>query len=140
MIDLIPARPEMAHMLTPQPAQIATGQVMSPEEVAHAIRQGVALAATDGARVLAIGGVAELWSERGIVWGVLDQSIGRAMVPIHRAVRRALEVSPLRRIEAHVAAEHPEGHRWIELLGFEREGLMRAFWQGHDYVLYSRVR
>ena len=33
------------------------------------------------------------------------------------------------------------GHRWATMLGFEREGLMRAFGQdGSDMVMYSRIQ
>jgi hypothetical protein len=32
------------------------------------------------------------------------------------------------------------GHRWARMLGFEQEGLMRAFGHdGSDMVMYSRV-
>jgi len=61
-------------------------------------------------------------------------------VPITRAARRFYEVCPLRRIEAEVACEHEQGRRWVEMLGFEREGRMRSYWAGKDFDLYARVR
>ena len=62
------------------------------------------------------------------------------MTPIHRAVLRGLSAAPFRRIEAHVEASHAEGHRWIAALGFELEGVMRNFWNGRDFALYSRIK
>lgn len=140
MISIIPARPEMARMLKPQAAQIALGQVMDEPSLASAIASGLSLAAADGGRLLAVGGIAEQWDGRAIIWGLLSDDIGAAMVDIHRAVSRALAASQFRRIEAHVAVEHAAGRRWAELLGFTHEGTMRKFWQGHDYDLFARVR
>lgn len=144
MIDLIPARPEMAAWLDPHEAQAATGQIMTRETLAAAIRAGTAIACVDSSgpvpRLLGLGGIAEEWTDRGLVWGLLAGGIGATMTPIHRIVRRALDTSSLRRIEAHVAIEHEAGLRWIEMLGFEREGVMRAFWQGRDFALYAKVR
>lgn len=140
MIELIPARPEMAFTMTPQRGQIATGQILTRDALADAIRSGYALACVDGARILSIGGIAEQWPDRGVLWGLVAEGIGATMTPIHRVVRRALETTTLKRVEAHIALEHPEAVRWIEMLGFTREGVMRSFWQGHDYALYSRVR
>jgi hypothetical protein len=140
MIDLIPARPEMAALLVPQQSQLATGQVMTRPQLEAAIESGFALACVRDAKILAIGGIAEHWPDRGVVWGLLTDSIGATMTPVHRIVRRALEATSLKRVEAHVAVEHVAAVRWIELLGFTREGTMRAFWQGHDFALYARVR
>lgn len=140
MIDIIPAREDMASLLTPQAAQLATGQMLTKAAMAAAIAGGLSLAAVSGSRVLAIGGISEVWDGRGVIWGLLGEDIDRDMIPIHRAVTRTLALSTLPRIEAHVACSHETGHRWMKLLGFQREGTMRAFWQGHDYDLYARVR
>lgn len=140
MVDLIPARPEMAAMITPQQGQAMTGQFMTRELLAAAISAGTALAAVQGPRLLAIGGIAEEWPDRGVVWGLLSGGIGATMTPIHRIVQRAVDLSTFRRIEMHVAVEHKAAERWAGLLGFYREGTMRAFWQGHDFALYARVR
>jgi len=130
----------MARVLTPQAAQISTGQVMSEQDLRGAIAGGLALAAVDGSRVLAVGGIVEIWPGRGLVWGLLAEEIGASMVPIHATVKRVLACSTLPRIEAQVAASHEAGRRWAKLLGFQYEGTLRAFWQGHDYELYALVR
>jgi hypothetical protein len=140
MIDLIPARAEMADLIDLNPAQLMFGTRPDRAALQTAIDAGLAFAVIDGDRVVAIGGVRNVWQDRGIAWGLLASGIGATMVPITRAVRRFLSVCPTRRIEAEVAADHEEGRRWIEMLGFEREGRMRAYWGGKDFDLYARVR
>ena len=140
MIDVIPARAEMAEMIDLNLAQLTFGSVPDRASMQIAIDNGMAFAVIDGDRVLALGGVRNVWQDRAVAWGLLANGIGASMVPITRAVRRFLSVCPTRRIEAEVAVGHDEGLRWIEMLGFEREGLMRAYWGGKDFYLYARVR
>jgi hypothetical protein len=52
-----------------------------------------------------------------------------------------LLIADFKRIEAFVDANFAEGHRWIQMLGFVREGYMRSFSpNGNDAVLYARIR
>lgn len=140
MIDLIPARPDMARIFRLQTAQTALGQIADEAALAQAIEGGIAMAVVDGPRILAIGGVTTLWVDRGVAWGLLSDEIGATMPVIHKVVTRVLAGSPLRRIEAQVASEHRAGQRWVRLLGFQHEGRMAAFWQGQDYDLFARVK
>lgn len=140
MIELIPARPEMAAMISPQHQQLATGQIMTRDHLAAAINAGLALACVEGSRILAVGGIAEQWPDRGLLWGLLTDGIGATMTPVHRIVQRAVAASSLQRIEMHVAVKHGAAARWAKLLGFKQEGVMRKFWQGHDFALYAKVR
>ena len=89
---------------------------------------------------VAIGGVVELWKDRGSAWGLLSTGLAADMPVIHRVVRRVIETSPLARIEAQVACGHNAGQRWVRMLGFEHEGVMRSFWNGRDYDLFARVK
>jgi len=140
MIDLIPARPEMARAFVVQPEQIALGQVADETMLAHAISNGIAMAAVEGDRVLAMGGIVELWKDRGTAWGLLSADLARAMPVIHRVVWRVIDTSPLARIEAQVAVDHRAGQRWVRMLGFEHEGVARSYWNGRDYDLFARVK
>lgn len=140
MIDLIPARPWMAERLRLQAAQQITGQTMTPENIAMAIEGGMALAAVEASRIVAMAGIYERWSGVGLAWALLAEDFSDRRFSVFKLMKRALDVSPLVRIEAHVAEEHVEGHRLLVHLGFEREGLMRKFWQERHYSLYARVR
>jgi hypothetical protein len=140
MIDLIPARPEMARTFDLQPEQVALGQVADEQTLAAAIQNGIAMAAVQDGRVLAIGGIVEIWKDRGSAWGLLSPNLAHAMPIIHRIVWRVIDTSPLARIEAQVAVGHEAGQRWVRMLGFQHEGVMRAFWNGRDYDLFARVK
>jgi hypothetical protein len=140
MIDLIPAHPSMLRLLDLQAAQANVGGAMDEQAIRGAMAGGTAFAAVENGRILTIAGVFEIWQDRAVLWGLLSNSIGASMVPLHRCAVRGLAASRYRRIEAHVEAEHAEGHRWIRMLGFEQEGVMRQFWNRRDYALYSRIR
>ena len=139
-IDVIPARPEMADILSLQGAQMALGQYATPEHLAAAMVNGFGLAVVDGSRILAIGGVQTVWEDRGNAWGLLTDDIAYAMPTIHKTVLRVLELAPHARIEAQVAADHGTGQRWVRMLRFQHEGTMKRFFKGRDYDLFSRVK
>ena len=93
-------------------------------------------------RVIACAGVMELWQGRGMAWALLADNIGQAMIAVHRIVYRFLwKECTIRRVEAYVDQGFAAGHRWVHDLGFQREGMMRAFAQhGGDMVMWARVR
>ena len=140
MIEFVPARPEMIRMFNLQAAQRLTGQTSTEAELAGAIAAGFAVAAVDEGRILGMAGVAPKWEGSAIAWGLLSGSIGATFPVLHRAAARYFAVAPFARIEAHVAVEHPAGARWVEMLGFQKEGVMRKFFNSRDFLLYARVR
>ena len=140
MIDLVPARPWMIEKLELQPAQQVVCREMGRADIEFAIRSGVALAVVNDDNVIALGGIAKRWDGCGIAWGLLSCSVGATMAPIHKIVVRGLGRTHFERVEAHIDAEHAEGVRWIEMLGFEREGRMKKFFKGRDFWLYARTR
>jgi hypothetical protein len=140
MIDVIPARPEMADAIEVQEAQLLSGLPVNRDSLGSFIRSGPAFACVDGG-VLAVLGIIPVWEDRSLAWGVLSARIGANMLPIHRAVLRGLDtLFVVRRVEAYVAADHPEGFRWMKLLGFECEGMMRRFHNNKDFALFSRIK
>lgn len=140
MIDLIPARPWMAERLKLQSAQLLTGQTMTPENLDMAIGGGMALAGVAGDKIVGMAGIFERWEGVGMAWALLAEDFGAHRLSAFKLMKRALDVSPLLRIEAHVAHGHEEGERLLDHLGFTKEGVMRKFWQGCDYSLFARVR
>jgi RimJ/RimL family protein N-acetyltransferase len=72
---------------------------------------------------------------------LISEAAGQHFFMIHKAVRRALLFHNYRRVETAVASDFEQGHRWMSMLGFEREGRMRAFTpDGRDCDLYARVQ
>jgi RimJ/RimL family protein N-acetyltransferase len=85
--------------------------------------------------------VVKQWDNRAIAWGLISEYAGKQFVRIHKAVKRFLDTTDFNRVEAFVDADFEAGHRWIQMLGFEREGYMRAFSPlGKDCILYARIK
>jgi len=94
----------------------------------------------DGA-VIGCAGVVMLSAQRGHAWALLGKASPAGFVAIHRAVVGFLDRQPLRRVETAVDSDFAAGHRWARMLGFSREGRMRAYGlDGRDADLYARVR
>lgn len=115
----------------------------SPERLKAMENEKYAYAAfDDDGRILACGGVVEWWANRGDAWMMFNNDCRVDFLKIHNAVKRFLDVCPLRRIEATVDYNFVAGHRWIKLLGFTLEApRLRAYtMDGRDVALYSLVR
>lgn len=65
---------------------------------------------------------------------------GPWMLAIVRAVRAWLDRQPARRIAMDVREDFAAAHRFARLLGFQAEGLMRAYGpNGENHMLYARI-
>lgn len=103
--------------------------------------EGLAWTGEVDGQIMAIAGVIPQWSNRAIAWALISKYAGAHFIEIHRAVRRFLIHCPFVRVEAQVDVGFPEANRWMNMLGFELEGYMRAYRpDGADMLLYARVR
>jgi RimJ/RimL family protein N-acetyltransferase len=86
-------------------------------------------------------GLVNHWKGRRYVWAYLSDEAGKHMVSLTRAIKRWLKYHGEGRIETAVDCRFEEAIRWVEMLGFEREGKMRH-WSptGDDFWLYARIR
>lgn len=132
---------DRAHLsaMAVQSAQLAgVGQFKDCSQEAF----GLAYTAMDNGKPVACAGIVEVWPGRGYAWALLSEQAGRWMVQISRAVRRAIALSGLRRIEMAVDADFVAGRRWAVMLGFilETPEPMRAYLpDGRDAYLFSKV-
>lgn len=102
---------------------------------------GLAWTVEKNGEILAIAGLAPQWTGRAIAWALISEDAGKCFHSIHKAVKRFLDSSEFLRIEANVDMEFEAGHRWMELLGFQLEGFMRAYRpDGADMFLYARIK
>ncbi len=127
---------------------------MFTEWAARYLKEGPAIAAieTDDGRVLGCGGVRLLWSGTGEAWILLSlDAIAKSTQEQFSHYRKSAYTiagdllndicGDLTRIQAHVRADDEIGIRFVERLGFVREGLMRKFGpDGSDHYLYAIVR
>ena len=78
----------------------------------------------------------------GTVWVLTTPLVEKYPLWFSKAVRNMLnagkDLYKLQRIQATVLKENKKAVKWIEFLGFEREGLMRKY-VGGDHYLYSRI-
>lgn len=125
-----------------EPHQGQAGQApLSSDNLFALIRTGPAWAVRLDGRVVAIGGHTPVWPGRTILWGYLGADCGPALAVMTKEIRRQVRdmLVEFPRMEAYAERNHAEAHRWLKLLGFKSEGLMRKFYNDRDYVLYAKV-
>ncbi|ODU28989.1 hypothetical protein [Sphingopyxis sp. SCN 67-31] len=90
-------------------------------------------------RVRLVGGiVGDAWAT--VLVALFAEDAGPWMLPIVRAVRGWLAEQPAHRIAMDVREDFDAGHRFAKLLGFEAEGLMRAYGPNREnHMLYARI-
>ena len=78
----------------------------------------------------------------GTVWVLTTPLVEKYPLWFSKAVRNMLnagtDLYKLERVQATVLKENKKAIKWIEFLGFEREGLMRKY-VGGDHYLYARI-
>jgi len=140
-MKIIPFEPDHFTQLLLQPSQAMLQPTLSDPSYGPSLKAaGPAYSLEVDGAILAAAGFVPQWDNRALVWALISKEVGPHMVGLTRAVKRALSLHHYRRVETHVASDFAEGHRWARLLGFEREGRMRAFTpQGDDCDLYARI-
>lgn len=142
---VVPMQDHHVLAIRPQAAQaMDAGDPVIRLEQAKALQaSGPAWAVVGEAGVLALGGVAEMWSGRGMAWVVLSQDAGRHMLALTRLVDRTLRALDYRRLEMYVDAQFAEGCRWARVLGFTNEtpeGMVGFLPNGNRAFMYGRSR
>lgn len=111
-----------------------------PSEYLYTLeRLGPAISAEVNGRIIACAGIAT-WIGMGTLWAFVAQDAGSYFVRLDRCVRRLIEIPKLRRIEASTEVDFSQGCRWLEILGFQSEGVMRKYGpNGEDHMRYART-
>jgi ribosomal protein S18 acetylase RimI-like enzyme len=125
-----------------QPAQeYMRGWSILSADLTDLSEAGLAWTAEHDGVILGIAGLSPQWENRAIAWALVSANAGKRFVRIHAAVKRFLEVAPYRRIEATVDVGFVEGMRWMDMLNFKYEGLLKAYRpDGADMLLYARIK
>lgn len=140
MIKVVSFEATHLYRMNVQGAQAPLRSQVSPMQ-ARAVEGPMSFTALADDRPVCCAGVVEYWPGRGEAWAFLADDCGREMRAVTAAVRRFLDVCPIRRVEAAVDVDFEPGHRWCRLLGFALEApRMRAYLpNGGDCALYARV-
>lgn len=133
-------RPSMALELDLNAGQIGEAS-LTPHNLYQLQATGPAWHVRRDGALVALGGYTPVWEGRAVVWGYLGANSGPSMAAMTRKVRAELDALALEfpRIEAYASRNYGAASRWLNLLGFRREGLMRKFAGGRDYFLYART-
>lgn len=138
-----PFRPLHIHLLIAQGVQPAQSRQVSHVPATYASVErppGLAMTVKSGDRIILCGGIIPTAPKVGLLWAVLSPDAGKHMLWLHRATQRFLGIEPLRRVEATVEEGFPAGCRWLQLLGFEFEGVMKAYGDdGENHLRYART-
>lgn len=105
---------------------------------------GKAWTATLQGRVLGSGGLVKAWAGRFLAWtwiGDVPWAARRQMEAYCAgAISECFAQDGARRIEAHTPVGHTLGRRFLERLGFNFEGVAKAWGaDGGDYATYART-
>lgn len=138
---IVAFQPEHLQRLLLQPSQAIMQPMLSDPSYGPSLAEaGPAYSAVHGDAVFACAGLIPQWNGRAVAWALIASEAGQHLVGIHKAVRRALDLHPFRRVETAVRTDFDAGHRWARMLGFDREATMRGYApDGYDYDLYARV-
>lgn len=133
-------KPSMALELDLAPGQIGEA-APTPDNLYRLQQVGPAWHVRRGGKLVAMGGHTPVWEGRTVLWGYLGVDSGPSMAAMTRKVRAELDALALEfpRIEAYASRNYGAASRWLVMLGFKREGLMRKFAAGRDYFLYART-
>lgn len=147
-MEIVPFEPRHLRRVRPQPAQAELALYrdwLADRLDAYALR-GCAFTGLVAGRVAACAGVRPLWPGVGEAWAVFSLEALDRRFALFRATARGLATienrQGLRRVQATCHENHPEAARFLQALGFRREGLLRRYGlcgEG-DYWLYARTR
>lgn len=129
----------MAYEIVPQPAQAGVDRTTLAATIKEGL--GFSLAALKHGQLVVLAGVAPRHPGVGVAWAVLSSDLtAREFLTIHRATDRAMKASVFDRIEAYASMDHEPSIRWLEILQFKCEGVMRKFHNGKDFALFAKVK
>lgn len=123
-------------------ARQAERMPMAFHVLAELIRTQQPIAAVVRGQVVAFAGLTQVWPGRALAWLFLSADFPRgAWTAATRAALRALDEVGIRRVEADIADGFAPAGRWAQMLGFQHEGRMRAYWSdGSDYHRWARIK
>lgn len=92
---------------------------------------------------IAAGGLVIIWPGVATGWAFTSDAVQKYHVSFHRAFKKMLvdlaRDLHLHRVQVEVPKTHHVSRRWVQKLGFKREGIMKQYGADkQDYVRYVR--
>lgn len=139
---MVKTQPWHLRELMKDPVTAPIRSFMTEERINHLVKSPHTVTGMVGMQPVACAGVTEYWPGRGELWAIMPRSTGPHMLALTRLARKYIAGLSIRRIEATVDCDFDAGHRWMKLLGIEKEASpLKAFSiEGKDVSLYAKVR
>ena len=113
---------------------VARGAVFAQSEHAYSF-------VNDKTEIVACAGLLVNHANCMTAWALLSQMVLSDFLAVSRWLRRFHEKLVCRRVDMMVRGSFTNGHQWARLMGFEHEGVQRAWFpDGDDLHVYARVR
>ena len=98
----------------------------------------------DNGHLVVSGGIIPIWERMGEAWLIPSDQIPKYKLKIIKTLRDHIssitEEDGLRRLQATVRTDYEVAVRFIEFMGFKREGLMKNYGpDGVDHFMYARI-
>jgi len=106
--------------------------------------QGPSYTIRDGNHILSCCGVRVLWPGVGEAWLIFSPEIEKHTLEATKIIRtylaKIIADCELRRVQAFATVNSPKAARYLEVLGFQREGVLRKLGRdGSDHYCYAIV-
>ena len=113
------------------------------ETLVHRLPKGLSFTATYDGQVFAMFGLVPFWQGVYECWLIPADDLDTHTMKMHRVSIRFFEytakVLRAKRYQCYVFSENVRAVRWIEMMVFKREGLMKRFGPNQeDHFLYAR--
>ena len=137
-MKIIDFEPEHVLQIKPQPHQafmqltLEYGQYLATGNCSTGIHDG---------KIVAIGGILTVYPGRGFLHMIVADGMPHQWIKLYRAAKRLINAVGDEYVRLETMSNFEEANRWLELLGFEFEGVLRRVMpDGTDARSYSIVR
>jgi len=135
-LESIPLRPEQQDALT-------NTTIFNSEEVKKFSKYTMAVYLEDD--LLFIGGILPMWKGVAESWLLVSENFPKLFLKEPKSILRAFRIYidsvPFKRIQTSVLKSFIQGKKFVELFGFENEGLMKQYGPDQkDYYRYALVK
>jgi hypothetical protein len=138
MITIIPFNHEHAFAIEENPTDEFRDAMYRHET------DGTALTLMVGDEIMSCGGVMLLSQGVAEIWTLNGPLIKKYPIEFHKFILDCRDKFQkqfnLVRMQAPIQSDIEMNIKWIESLGFKREGLMRKYYGDKDFYMYSRIQ
>tara|TARA_B100000470_G_scaffold200007_1_gene171383 strand:- start:172 stop:639 length:468 start_codon:yes stop_codon:yes gene_type:complete len=115
------------------------------QHIHNPVHAGHSVSVVRNGYLLGAGGIFPIWDGLGEAWVLPSTTVQNHKRMFVKLIRENMERMgdefAFRRIQATARADAPKARRFLEFLGFEREGLLRAYGpDGADHILFAKIR